>query len=267
MNSVTTSAPDERTPVKIISGAEVAEHLTAEKIMTLSSLLVDSIRDKPDIALEALRYKIATQIYRLTEGQGGILLDLVYPYTTDAQASDMFSEDVRTMAEKGSLSAAITPEKEIVGIAGYGQVSVTKDGRELPVVEMKRLVVDPLFQKRGIGTELMDTVLQRIKQTGPASIIGATRAKGVIKWLTDNQFTDMSGEDFWLGAKNYNKGKKGLAWTNLDERIRKWGWKYFRLDHAPVDSMLTGPHSFPPASDRTPMVRGPVGESIDDTTL
>ncbi len=244
--------------VSIVSGTEVEKYLTPATVTSLSQVMVEAQRDTPEIRLKDLRYQIANALYRVTFGQGGYLRELIYPYTTDTEAFHMIRKDYLKMAKEGALSAALTAEEKVAGIIGYGQVSNTKDDRRLPVVEMKRLVVLPGHQKQGIGTRLMDTVLERIKDTGAASIIGATRQHAVIRWFTSKAFRAITPEEFWLEERNFNKGSdKGIAWKNLSERIKTWGWKYYRHDFIPKSGILHGPHQFPIASEETPMVRAP----------
>jgi GNAT superfamily N-acetyltransferase len=222
--------------VRIVSGAESSEHVSRWKTFAFARQLSRSIRDTAPVRCSRIREHFRTILSNFVTERTA---NKIYPYPTTLEAIRSIYQDIRKMLRDRTLLTAIV-NGQVAGIGGYMELPGQDNGTRL--VEMRRTVIDPAFRGQKIYPRLADRRLEEITQRMPEhGIANATRQPSVIRWCTENAFTEIDWRHFYMQLKQvmFSPSEERA----FDERVRLFGWKYFERGPAtssrPAESRST----------------------------
>lgn len=210
---------------RIVTGAEASKHVGLGTIIRLARHLAESIHDDPRVTLGSIRSGVRTALRNILPTT---VTHSIYPYPTDYEMTVTIVHDLHEMLRKQTLVAALVG-KSVVGVGGHETVSTTA-----PVVEVRRIVIDPEFQGRKIFPQIADTALRNVEEQHPdSSIILATRQPSVIRWGSLNGFSEIDWRRFYFDHKEVTISC--AEEVTFDERVKRCGWRYFERNPSQVD--------------------------------
>ena len=103
----------------------------------------------------------------------------------------------RQLLQKGCYTFACYIDNKIVGVVNvYKNMQYYPTDLHAPYVHLECVIVDELYQKQGIGTELISNVVELVKQEGCTYIIGQSSNPYMQKVFLKSGLTIQKYKDF-----------------------------------------------------------------------